>query len=99
MQAEPRKMSIYREEAIDSLISCLKNSDYPAAQIAAAETILSLQGRFSYSGQPLAREFLLRHADFNGSYKSLKQKEDQNGNPIQENSVRCLFYSMFLVLN
>lgn len=98
MQAEPRKMSIYREEAIDSLISCLKNSDCPAAQIAAAETILSLQGRFSYSGQPLARAFLLRHADLNGSYKSLKQK-DQNGNPIQENPVRCLFYLMFLVHN
>ncbi|KVI01245.1 hypothetical protein Ccrd_020484 [Cynara cardunculus var. scolymus] len=54
--AEPRKMSIYREEAIDTLISCLKNSDSPSAQIAAAETILSLQGRFSSSGKPLEEE-------------------------------------------
>ncbi|GJW23797.1 hypothetical protein Tco_0034419 [Tanacetum coccineum] len=36
--AEPRKMSIYREEAIDTLISCLKCSDSPASQIAAADT-------------------------------------------------------------
>ncbi|KAK9269400.1 hypothetical protein L1049_001173 [Liquidambar formosana] len=55
---EPRKMSIYREEAIDTLISCLRNSDFPAAQIAAAETIVSLQGRFTSSGKSLTREGL-----------------------------------------
>ncbi|KAI3714645.1 hypothetical protein L6452_21603 [Arctium lappa] len=60
--AEPRKMSIYREEAIDNLISCLKNSASPPAQIAAAETLLALQGRFSYSGKPLVRKFLLKRA-------------------------------------
>ncbi|KAH0743077.1 hypothetical protein KY290_031070 [Solanum tuberosum] len=60
--AEPRKMSIYREEAVDVLIMCLKNSDYPDSQIAAAETLLALQGRFSYSGKPLIREFLLKRA-------------------------------------
>lgn len=60
--AEPRKMSIYREEAVDILIMCLKNSDYPDSQIAAAETLLALQGRFSYSGKPLIREFLLKRA-------------------------------------
>lgn len=62
LQAEPRKMSIYREEAVDVLIMCLKNSDYPDSQIAAAETLLALQGRFSYSGKPLIREFLLKRA-------------------------------------
>lgn len=62
LQAEPRKMSIYREEAVDVLIMCLKNSDYPDSQIAAAETLLVLQGRFSYSGKPLIREFLLKRA-------------------------------------
>lgn len=72
---EPRKPSIYREEAIDTLISCLRNSDFPAAQIAAAETILALQGRFSYSGEPLARTFLLKSAGLDKSYKSLIRKE------------------------
>ncbi|XP_045822566.1 LOW QUALITY PROTEIN: putative E3 ubiquitin-protein ligase LIN-1 [Trifolium pratense] len=59
---EPRNMSIYREEAIDTLISCLKNSDFPATQLAAANTIMSLQGRFSFSGKPLIREVLLKRA-------------------------------------
>nr|GLL27711.1 putative E3 ubiquitin-protein ligase LIN-1 [Ipomoea trifida] len=71
--AEPRKMSIYREEAIDTLISCLRNSDFPAAQLAAAETILSLQGRFSCSGKPLLQPFLLKIAGIDRSYKSLMQ--------------------------
>lgn len=75
---EPRKTSIYREEAIDTLISCLRNSDFPAAQIAAAETILALQGRFSYSGKPLARAFLLKSAGLDKSYKSLIRKEQLN---------------------
>ncbi|XP_024627707.1 putative E3 ubiquitin-protein ligase LIN-1 isoform X2 [Medicago truncatula] len=59
---EPRNMSIYREEAIDSLISCLRNSDFPTTQLAAADTIMSLQGRFSFSGKPLIREVLLKRA-------------------------------------
>ncbi|KAL7591164.1 hypothetical protein Lser_V15G32972 [Lactuca serriola] len=71
---EPRKMSIYREEAIDTLISCLKNSDSPAAQIAAAETILALQGRFSSSGKPLVRMYLLKHAGFDKTYRSTIRK-------------------------
>lgn len=67
-------MSIYREEAIDTLISCLKNSDSPAAQIAAAETILALQGRFSSSGKPLVRMYLLKHAGFDKTYRSTIRK-------------------------
>ncbi|OVA08576.1 WD40 repeat [Macleaya cordata] len=72
---EPRKMSIYREEAIDALISCLGNSDFPGTQITAAETILALQGRFSYSGKPLARTFLLKHAGLDKRYTNLMRKE------------------------
>ncbi|KAL7161849.1 hypothetical protein ACSBR2_042343 [Camellia fascicularis] len=72
---EPRKMSIYREEAIDTLISCLRNSDFPATQIAAAETILALQGRFSSSGKPIARIFLLKRAGLDKSCKSLTREE------------------------
>ncbi|CAN6540986.1 unnamed protein product [Malus baccata var. baccata] len=68
--AEPRKMSIYREEAIDTLISCLRNADFRTAQIAAAETIMSLQGRFTTSGKPLTRAFLLKRAGLDKSYKS-----------------------------
>ncbi|KAL5729155.1 hypothetical protein ACHQM5_002143 [Ranunculus cassubicifolius] len=72
---EPRKMSMYREEAIDALISCLKNSNFPGAQISAAETIMLLQGRYSASGKPLARPSLLKRAGLDRDYKSIMRKE------------------------
>ncbi|KAK9102738.1 hypothetical protein Sjap_019992 [Stephania japonica] len=75
VQAEPRKMSIYREEAIDAIISSLRNSDFPEAQLTAAETILALQGRFSSSGKPLARAFLLKRAGLDRRYNSIMQNE------------------------
>ncbi|CAO2209349.1 unnamed protein product [Urochloa humidicola] len=59
---EPRKMSMYREEAVDSLIQCLKNTDFPRSQLLAAETIMCLPGKFSSSGRPLARSTLLKLA-------------------------------------
>lgn len=62
-------MSIYREEAMDALISCLRDSDFPTAQISAAETIMSLQGRFNTSGQPLARYFLLERAGLTKNHR------------------------------
>ncbi|XP_012076733.1 putative E3 ubiquitin-protein ligase LIN isoform X2 [Jatropha curcas] len=77
--AEPRKMSIFREEAIDTLISCLKNSEFPAVQIAAANIIVSLQGRFTSSGKSLTRAFLLKRAGLGKSYRNLMRME-QLGN-------------------
>ncbi|KAG9148928.1 hypothetical protein Leryth_025233 [Lithospermum erythrorhizon] len=72
--AEPRKMSIYREEAIDTLISCLRNSEFPTGQLAAAETIVSLQGRFSSSGKPLMRAYLLKCAGLGKKYETMMRK-------------------------
>ncbi|KAJ6824839.1 putative E3 ubiquitin-protein ligase LIN-1 isoform X2 [Iris pallida] len=39
------------------------------------ETIVYLQGRFSYSGKPLARAFLLKHAGMNKSFKAIMRSE------------------------
>lgn len=78
---EPRKMSIYREEAIDTLISSLRNSEFPAAQIAAAETIVSLHGRFTGSGKTLTRPFLLKRARLEKSYRNLMRMEQRHNNP------------------
>ncbi|KAL8503215.1 hypothetical protein ACS0TY_022094 [Phlomoides rotata] len=77
---EPRKMSIYREEAMDTLISCLRNSESPIAQICAAETLLSLQGSFSYSGKSLSRALLLKRAGFDRTYKSFMRKDQRRHN-------------------
>ncbi|XP_010323417.2 putative E3 ubiquitin-protein ligase LIN-1 isoform X2 [Solanum lycopersicum] len=73
--AEPRKMSIYREEAVDVLIMCLKNSDYPDSQIAAADTLLVLQGRFSCSGNPLIREILVKCAGLDRTDSNAAQND------------------------
>lgn len=74
-------MSIYREEAIDILISCLGDSDFPTAQISAAETIMSLQGRFSTSGRPLARYVLLERVGFMKGHLKLKRRDNGNSAP------------------
>ncbi|XP_058732275.1 putative E3 ubiquitin-protein ligase LIN-1 isoform X2 [Vicia villosa] len=75
---EPRMMSIYREEAIDTLISCLGNSDFPTTQLAAADTIMSLQGRFNSFGKPLIREVLLKRAGIDKSPRSAVQEDHIN---------------------
>ncbi|CAI0390068.1 unnamed protein product [Linum tenue] len=77
--AEPRKMSMYREDAIDTFISCLKNSEFPAAQVAAAKTIVALPGRFNASGKSLTRAFLLKRAGVEKSYRSLTQTDQHTG--------------------
>lgn len=68
-------MSIYREEAVDAFISCLKSRDFPNVQLLAAETILALQGRFSPSGKSLARAYLLKRAGMNKSYRAIMRAE------------------------
>lgn len=82
-------MSIYREEALETLITCLRNSEFPASQIAAAETIKSLQGRFTASGKSLTRAILLKRAGIGKSYTNLTRMEQitSNSGEIEDNSV------------
>lgn len=82
---EPRKMSIFREEAMDALISCLKSTELPAAQIAAAETIIMLQGRYSYSGESVTRTFLFKRAGLIRSFKLMVLKDQQGSASDDEN--------------
>uniref|UniRef100_A0ACD5VR81 Uncharacterized protein n=1 Tax=Avena sativa TaxID=4498 RepID=A0ACD5VR81_AVESA len=72
---EPRKISMYREEAMDSLVDCLKNSDFPRSQLLAAETIMNLAGKFSSSGRPLARSTLLKLARVKERYRPPQSQE------------------------
>ncbi|GLJ40383.1 hypothetical protein SUGI_0831030 [Cryptomeria japonica] len=73
--AEPRKMSMYREEAIEALVEGLKAKEFLMSQIAAAETIVALSGRLSLSGKPLTEAWLLRTAGFDKNYDSLTKAE------------------------
>ncbi|VAH59282.1 unnamed protein product [Triticum turgidum subsp. durum] len=70
---EPRKISMYREEAMDSLVQCLKNSDFPRSQLLAAETIMNFPGKFSSSGRPLARSALLKLARVKERYRQSQE--------------------------
>jgi hypothetical protein len=67
---------MYREEAMDSLVECLKNSDFPRSQLLAAETIMNLPGKFSSSGRPLARSTLLKLARVKERYRQPQQSQE-----------------------
>lgn len=83
---EPRKMSMYREEALDALVEGLKSDEFIVSQVSAAETIVALQGRFSLSGKPLTEALLLKSAGLDESYKELmraKQDLDQSEESLE----------------
>lgn len=88
-------MSIYREEAMDTLISCLRNSEFPTAQLAAAETIMSLQGRFTSSGKPLTRALLLKRAGLDKSYQTLMRMEQLRNSPEESEETTVSFFENF----
>jgi len=90
-------MSIYREEAIDSLISCLRNSDFPTTQLAAADTIMSLQGRFSFSGKPLIREVLLKRAGIDKGPRSDVQVDHMSNFFSEIEITAVMFFETFKV--
>lgn len=84
-------MSIFREEAIDTLISCLRNTDFPSVQIVAAETIVSLQGRFSIFGKPLTRAILLKRAGLEKKYRAVMRQEKLGNIPTDSNESSVSF--------
>lgn len=92
-------MSIYREEAIDSLISCLRQTDFPTAQITAAETIMSLQGRFTISGKSLTRASLLKRAGLEKSYKSLVRMDQLSNLSAEGKKTFVVRFLEYIVLH
>ncbi|CAM6091631.1 unnamed protein product [Calypogeia fissa] len=76
---EPRKGSIYREEAVDTLVEALNSTDWPCP-VEAANTLIALGGRFSYSGKPMMKAWLLKIAGIDKNYVSLMKEQDSNDN-------------------
>ncbi|CAI9116943.1 OLC1v1018239C1 [Oldenlandia corymbosa var. corymbosa] len=72
---EPRKMSIYREEAIEVLIEALRRKEFPASQVAALDVISSLPGHISKSGKSSIEAWLLKLAGFDQPYNTLVKGE------------------------
>ncbi|KAK3023796.1 hypothetical protein RJ639_043412 [Escallonia herrerae] len=72
---EPRKMSIYREEAIEALIDALRKQDFPNSQSMALDALISVSGRLTASGKPCTEAWLLKVAGFDQRYNSLEKAE------------------------
>nr|QEX51117.1 putative E3 ubiquitin-protein ligase LIN-1 isoform X1 [Cymbidium ensifolium] len=83
---EPRKTSIYRDEAIDSIIEALKRKDFPLCQIIALDTLFSLSGRLNALGEPITEAWLLKIA---GVYQLNNILEDEEGTEISIDAVEA----------
>ncbi|KAL3505402.1 hypothetical protein ACH5RR_035243 [Cinchona calisaya] len=68
---EPRKMSIYREDAIEALIEALRRKEFPALQIAAVDALSSLPGYINTSGKSYIEAWLLKLSGFDQPYNAL----------------------------
>ncbi|KAL9318046.1 hypothetical protein ACSQ67_014563 [Phaseolus vulgaris] len=68
---EPRKMSIYREEAIEILIEALWQKDFSNTQMKALDALLFLIGQVTTSGKSYTEAWLLKIAGFDQPYNAL----------------------------
>ncbi|CAK9178413.1 unnamed protein product [Ilex paraguariensis] len=73
---EPRKMSIYREEAIEALMEALQKKDFPNSQIMALDALQSLSGRLTATGNSYTEAWLLKIAGFDQPYNALVKTEN-----------------------
>lgn len=75
LQVEPRKMSIYREEATETLIDALRRKDFPICQIMALDAFASLSGGLTASGKSVAEAWLLKTAGLDKYYNVMLKDE------------------------
>lgn len=73
-------MSIYREEAIDALIEALRRKDFSNSQKMALDSLSSLVGRTTSSGESYTEAWLLKVAGFDQSYNALMKAEQMKQN-------------------
>ncbi|KAM7259568.1 hypothetical protein ACFE04_015309 [Oxalis oulophora] len=83
---EPRKMSIYREEAIDTLIEALRRKEFSHCQMKALDVLLSLSGRRTLSGNSCIEAWLLKIAGFDQPYNALMNADHsrKHGNDLEQ---------------
>ncbi|XP_039059934.1 putative E3 ubiquitin-protein ligase LIN-1 [Hibiscus syriacus] len=85
---EPRKMSIYREEAIEALIEALRKKEFPNQQMMVLDALLSLPGRITSSGESYIESWLLKVAGFDHPYNALV-KADWTETKEEEEKAVC----------
>lgn len=86
-------MSIYREEAIETLIESLQKKDFPNLQLTALDALSSLSGHLSASGKSLTEAWLLKLAGFDQPYEDFVNKEnlETNEKELTEKMVHALY--------
>jgi len=86
-QAEPRKMSIYREEAVEALIEALHRKDFSNSQMMALDALVSISARRTSSGGTYMEAWLLKIAGYDLPYNALMKAEKlkKNENDLAEN--------------
>ncbi|TKY51776.1 putative E3 ubiquitin-protein ligase LIN-1 [Spatholobus suberectus] len=72
---EPRKMSIYREEAVETLIEALWQKDFSNTQMKALDVLLFLIGHVTSSGKSYTEAWLLKIVGFDKPYNDLIKAE------------------------
>ncbi|KAH6823024.1 hypothetical protein C2S53_020427 [Perilla frutescens var. hirtella] len=81
--AAPRKMSIYREEAMEALLEALQRKDFPSSQVMALGTLSSLSGHFSSSRKTYMECWLLKTAGFEQPYNAMMRGEETKTNEAE----------------
>ncbi|KAJ1404791.1 Zinc finger, RING/FYVE/PHD-type [Sesbania bispinosa] len=83
---EPRKMSIYREEAVETLIEALWQKDFSNTQMKALDALLFLIGHVTSSGKSYTEAWLLKIAGFDQPYNAIMKAEQlgQYDNDLME---------------
>lgn len=101
LQIEPKKYSIYREEAIDAITVALEDSLVDEkVQEKCCQALLFLGGCFSFSGKLLTRSWILKQAGFKDSCGG-SSLENQDENLLVDDtisSVQLLPFSFCLSL-
>ncbi|CAI9763800.1 unnamed protein product [Fraxinus pennsylvanica] len=79
----PRKMSIYREEAMEALLETLQRKDFPSSQVMALQALSSISGHLSTSGKSCMEALLLKTAGFDQPYNALMKGEELKRNETE----------------
>ncbi|KAK4275107.1 hypothetical protein QN277_018243 [Acacia crassicarpa] len=83
---EPRKMSIFREEAVEALIESLWRKDFSNTQTKALDALLLLIGHLTSSGKSYTEAWLLKIAGFDQPYNALMKVEqlEKHDNDLED---------------
>lgn len=98
LQVEPRKYSIYREEAVDAITEALDGS--LADEIVrenCCRALFILGGRFSFSGELLTESWILKQAGFYDYDKvTLSLHDEEDSLLVDDASSMVKLITMFL---